>query len=49
MECLDCGLTRDTAEADDTIGGEATADQGAGGGGLAAEVARALDRLRGRS
>lgn len=45
VECLDCRLTRD---ADDADGGEVTASGGAGSGGLAAEVARALDRLRGR-
>jgi hypothetical protein len=51
VECLDCRLTRDADEADLAIGSEATASEGAGegsGGGLAAEVARALDRLRGR-
>ena len=45
VECLDCRLTRD---ADDADGGEVTASGGAGSGGLAAEVARALDRPRGR-
>ena len=51
VECLDCQLTRDADEADDTNdadGGEATASEGAGGGGLAAEVARALARVLGR-
>jgi hypothetical protein len=51
VECLDCRLTRDADaanDADDAPGGEVTASGGAGGGGLAAEVARALDRLRGR-
>ncbi len=45
VECLDCRVTRDAEEGDDDA---ATASEGAGGGGLAAEVARALDRLRGR-
>jgi hypothetical protein len=54
VECLDCRLTRDAdqaddgADTDDAGDGEATASEGAGGGGLAAEVARALDRLRNR-
>jgi hypothetical protein len=54
VECLDCRLTRDADAANDADdapgapGGEVTASGGAGGGGLAAEVARALDRLRGR-
>lgn len=48
VECLDCGLTRDIAEADDAVGGAAGTGEGADGGGLAAEVARALDRLRDR-
>jgi hypothetical protein len=57
VECLDCRLTRDAGEADDTDGandaaapdgGEVTASGGAGGGGLAAEVARALARVLGR-
>ena len=57
VECLDCRLTRDADEADDTDGtndaaaldgGEVTASGGAGGGGLAAEVARALARVLGR-
>jgi hypothetical protein len=48
VECLDCRLTRDADEADDADRGEATAGEGAGGGGLAAEVARALARVLGR-
>jgi len=53
VECVDCRLTRDAdqaddADTDDADGGEATASEGAGGGGLAAEVARALARVLGR-
>jgi hypothetical protein len=51
VECLDCRLTRDADEADHAIGSEATASGGEGegsGGGLAAEVARALARVLGR-
>jgi hypothetical protein len=54
VECLDCRLTRDADEADaaddtdDAVGGEVTASGGAGGGGLAAEVAHALARVLGR-
>ena len=47
VECLDCRLTRDADEAVESVGDEATAGEGAGGG-LAAEVARALARLRDR-
>jgi hypothetical protein len=47
VECLDCRLTRDADEADHAIGGEATAGEGSGGG-LAAEVARALAKVLGR-
>ncbi|HET6185736.1 MAG TPA: hypothetical protein VFE59_01915 [Trebonia sp.] len=50
VECLDCRLTRDAGEAEDADGGEVTASGGAGGfgGGLTAEVARALARVLGR-
>ena len=60
VECLDCRLTREAGEADDADdtdgpdapdapdGGEVTASGGAGGGGLADEVARALARVLGR-
>jgi hypothetical protein len=51
VECLDCRLTRDADEADHATGSEATAGEGEGedsGGGLAAEVARALARVLGR-
>jgi hypothetical protein len=44
VECLDCRLTRD-ADADSGVPGAETAP---GTPGLAAEVARALDRLRSR-
>jgi len=44
VECLDCRLTRD-ADADS---GVPDADTAPGTPGLAAEVARALDRLRSR-
>jgi hypothetical protein len=48
VECLDCGLTRDADEADHAIDSETDASEGAAGGGLAAEVARALARVLGR-
>jgi hypothetical protein len=44
LECLDCRLTRD-ADADSGVPG---AESAPGTPGLAAEVARALDRLRSR-
>jgi hypothetical protein len=48
VECLDCRLTRDAGEADHTVDSEPNAGEGAAGGGLAAEVARALARVLGR-
>ena len=44
VECLDCRLTRDA----DTDSGVPGAETALGTPGLAAEVARALDRLRSR-
>ena len=48
VECLDCRLTRDADEPDHAIDLEMDASEGAAGGGLAAEVARALARVLGR-
>jgi len=42
VECLDCHLTRDADEAAAPVGG---APAGSAGGGLAAEVARAVARV----
>jgi hypothetical protein len=48
VECLDCGLTREI-DAADVVDASAPAAPGATSAGLADQVARALDRVLGRS